>query len=124
MVDPASIPSLVPLFAPYCGGVGRERELKEALSLLATGQFRGSRPLSDGGSHAFEFSWSGEPAPLEALVCQLRFPDLPSVGYDFRLPCHQLVLWLMEARGTGLPESFWPWLLQGRLAPAAPWLSP
>ncbi len=117
MVDASSIPALVPLFAPYCGGVGRERELMTALQTLAMGRLQGGRRLSDGGAHAFELSWSGDPAPLAPLSCQLRFPDLPAIQYDFQLPCHHLVDWLMEAAGDGLPESFWPWLLQGRGAP-------
>ena len=118
MVDPSSIPALVPLFAPYCGGVGREPQLMAALQILGTGRLQGSRPLNDGGAHHFELRWSGEPAPMEPLSCQLRFPDLPAIQYDFSLPCHQLVIWLMESAGRGLPESFWPWLLQGRPAGA------
>ena len=118
MVDPSSIPALVPLFAPYCGGVGRERELMVALQILANDQLQGSRPLSDGGAHAYVLRWSGDPAPLAPLSCQLRFPDLPAIQYDFQLPCHHLVDWLIETGGVGLPESFWPWLLQGRVAPS------
>lgn len=118
MVDPSSIPLLVPLFAPYCGGVARQQDLMRALQVLAMGCLQGQRPLNDGGSHAYELQWTGEPAPLETLSCQLRFPDLPAIQYNFALPCHQLVQWLMESPGLGLPESFWPWLLQGRTAGA------
>ena len=117
MVDPSSIPALVPLFAPYCGGVERERELMLALQILAAGQLQAARRLNDGGAHAFELRWSGDPAPLAPLSCQLRFPDLPTIQYDFQVPCHHLVDWLMEASGSGLPDSFWPWLLQGRVPP-------
>lgn len=88
-----------------------------ALGILATGQLQGARRLSDGGAHAFALSWSGDLAPLAPLSCQLRFPELPAVEYAFALPCHQLVGWLMEAGDEGLPESFWPWLLEGRLPP-------
>ena len=111
---------LVPLFAPYCGGVARQHDLMRALEVLATGVLQGRRALNDGGSHAYELQWTGESAPLETLSCQLRFPDLPAIQYTFTLPCHQLVQWLMEASGLGLglPESFWPWLLQGRRAGA------
>lgn len=115
MVDPSSIPALVPLFALYCGGVGREPQLMAALQTLGASSLQGSRLLNDGGAHHFELRWSGEAAPMQALRCQLRFPDLPAIEYDFSLPCHQLVIWLMDVDGPGLPESFWPWLLQGRL---------
>jgi hypothetical protein len=115
--QPAAIPALVPLFAPYCGGLGREQDLGAALAILAAGQLQGARRLSDGGAHAFALSWGGDLAPRAALRCQLRFPELPAVTYTFALPCHQLVEWLMEGGAEGLPESFWPWLLQGRLPP-------
>lgn len=117
MVDPSFIPQLVPLFAPHCGGLGRDRELTAALQILASGELRGIRYLSDGGGHAYALSWSGASAPLESLQCLLRFPDLPSIEYTFQLPCHQLVAWLVEGAGQGLPDAFWPWLLQGRGAP-------
>ena len=116
MVDSSSIPLLVPLFAPYCGGVRRQQDLIRALQVLATGLLQGRRALNDGGGHGYELQWTGVPAPLETLSCQLRFPDLPAIQYSFRIPCHQLVQWLMEAPGVGLPDSFWPWLLQGRTA--------
>lgn len=117
MVDPSAIPALVPLFAPYCGGLERERDLLRALQILAAGELQGARRLNDGGAHAFALQWSGDPAPMAPLRCQLRFPDLPAIQYDFQLPCRQLVDWLMESAGHGLPDSFWPWLLQGRTAP-------
>jgi len=120
MVNLASIPPLVPLFAPYCGGVDRERELGSAIRTLAEGQLQGIRALKDGGGHSFKLSWSGELAPLATLACQLRFPDHPSVRYDFRLPSHQLVLWLMDAADTGLADSFWAWLFQGGTAESPP----
>jgi len=68
MVNLASIPPLVPLFAPYCGGVDRERELGSAIRTLAEGQLQGIRALKDGGGHSFKLSWSGELAPLATLA--------------------------------------------------------
>ncbi len=115
MAGTPSILPLTPLFAPYCGGLGREQQLIRALEILAAGCLPGVRRLSDGGGHAYELAWSGEPAPLQTLDCQLHFPDQPEeISYRFPLVCHQLVLWLVESGGDGLPDSFWPWLLQGR----------
>lgn len=112
----SSILPLAPLFAPYCGGVGREQQLITALEILVAGYLSGVRRLSDGGGHAFELQWSGEPAPLQTLQCQLLFPgQSEEITYTFPLTCHQLVHWLVESGGDGLPERFWPWLLQGRL---------
>ncbi len=116
MAGTSPILPLAPLFAPYCGGVGREQQLIRALEILAAGSLTGLRRLRDGGGHAYALSWSGEPAPLQTLNCQLLFPDLPEeISYRFPLACHQLVFWLVESGGDGLPDSFWPWLLQGRL---------
>ena len=105
---------LVPLFAAYCGGLARERDLAEALQRLASGRLQGVRRLRNGREHGFELRWSGEPAPLETLQCSLSFPALPAVHYAFSVSCQQLVRWLMDCRGDELPERFWPWLLQGR----------
>ena len=119
MAEPSSIPALVALFAPYCGGVGQEQKLLTAVQVLAAGSTRGNRSLSDGGGHDYVLSWRGEPAPLQELDCELRFPDFPAVAYDFRVPSRELVEWLMDTAGQGLPDSFWGWLLRaGRTAVA------
>ena len=110
----SAVNPLVPLFAAYCGGLARERELTEALALLASGRLQGVRRLRDGREHGFELRWSGEPAPLEPLQCHLSFPALAAIHYDFSVSGQQLVRWLMDRSGDELPERFWPWLLQGR----------
>jgi hypothetical protein len=110
--------SLTPLFAPYCGGIGYRAWLEPALQQLLEGSWSGERLLSGGRSHRFSFSWQGEPAPLEPMQCQLRFPALPQVAYDFSLPAYQLVYWLMQRQGSQLPDGFWRWLLTGEI-PAA-----
>jgi hypothetical protein len=117
--SPESVPSdsvapLVPLFAPYCGGLGHHTLLEEALAVLLVGHWTGLRLLQGGRSHALRLTWSGETAPQESLHCDLVFPDLPQVAYAFDLPCHQLVQWLMEREGPELPPSFWRWLLLGQ----------
>ncbi|EDY39116.1 conserved hypothetical protein [Cyanobium sp. PCC 7001] len=104
---------LIPLFAPYCGGVAQQNRLEEAVAVLMSGHWSGVRPLEGGRSHAFELHWSGEPAPLETLSLALRFPAHPSVAYDFELPGYQLVRWLMQRHQQELPEAFWRWLLLG-----------
>jgi hypothetical protein len=108
------VTALVPLFAPYCGGLERQAELAAALALHAQGGLRGLRPLETGSSHVFELLWSGERAPQDPAKCQLSFPDLPALRYSFQVPCHQLISWLMDRRGEALPEQFWPWLLEER----------
>jgi len=106
--------ALVPLFAPYCGGVERQQDLATALSLHSQGGLRGVRPLEDGSSHVFELIWSGERAPQDPASCQLSFPTMPAIRYSFQVPCHQLIRWLMDGRSQELPEEFWPWLLEER----------
>jgi hypothetical protein len=103
----------VPLFAPYCGGVSQQLLLEAALVQLLTGEWSGERRLEGGVVRRFSLRWHGEPAPLETLHCELRFPDLPAVHYDFNLPAYQLVLWLMQRQEHQLPVSFWRWLLLG-----------
>jgi hypothetical protein len=104
---------LIPLFAPYCGGVAQRYSLQESMVVLMGGNWSGVRPLEGGRSHAFDLHWSGELAPLETLSCGLRFPAYPSVAYDFQLPAYQLVRWLMQTQRGDLPEAFWRWLLLG-----------
>jgi hypothetical protein len=115
---------LIPLFAPYCGGVAHQTSLEGAISVLMSGHWSGERPLEGGRSHVFRLQWSGELAPLEILSCALRFPDHPSVAYDFPIPAYELVRWLMLRRQRELPDAFWRWLLlgvplTGEQAPAA-----
>ena len=111
---PESVVPLVPLFAPYCGGLGRLTSLESALEILLAGDWAGKRLLQGGSSHMLRLSWSGETAPHEILHCDLTFPHLPEVKYSFDLPCHQLVQWLMDREGEQLPASFWQWLLLGQ----------
>ena len=108
--------ALVPLFAPYCGGVDLVA-LEAALGLLQQGRFSGERPLRGGEAHCFELSWGGAQAPLELAHCVLRFPQLPEVHYSFAVPAHRLLAWLAATRrGTAaldLPDAFWSWLILG-----------
>jgi hypothetical protein len=114
--DPRSlVEPLVPLFAPYCGGVAYQQLLEPAVAQLLQREWSGVRPLSDGRAHRFLLAWQGEPAPLETLACSLRFPDLPELTYAFDLPAYQLVYWLMQRQGDQLPVNFWHWLLTGNV---------
>jgi hypothetical protein len=110
---------LVPLFAPYCGGVSQQLLLEAAVGQLLTGQWTGERRLDDDGSRRFILAWHGEPAPLETLRCELDFPDFPEIHYEFALPAYRLVLWLMQRQDRQLPVSFWRWLLLGELPTSA-----
>lgn len=118
-IDPAAIDAasmlepLVPLFAPYCGGVTQQLLLEAAVAQLLMGEWEGERRLEGDGGRRFKLRWHGEPAPLETLRCELQFPDLPAVRYEFTLPAYQLVLWLMQRHEHQLPVSFWRWLLLG-----------
>ena len=105
---------LVPLFAPYCGGMAQQSDLLQALGSLAQGSWQGARQLEGGRSHPYRLEWQGESAPLEILHCQLLFPAMPEMGYRFSLPAHQLVLWLVQSEGDDLPQAFWRWLLLGQ----------
>ena len=109
-----AVAPLVPLFAPYCGGLRRVSTLEDGLAILLAGGWTGERRLQGGRSHMLRLSWSGETAPQENLHCELIFPGLPAVKYNFELPCHQLVQWLMDREGEQLPVSFWQWLLLGQ----------
>ena len=111
---PAGMAPLVPLFAPYCGGMAKQSDLLQALGSLAQGSWQGARQLEGGRSHPYRLEWQGESAPLEMLRCQLLFPALPELGYRFSLPAHQLVLWLVQSEGDDLPQAFWRWLLLGQ----------
>jgi len=111
---PPDIAHLVPLFAPYCGGIAQQNDLLKALGSLAQGSWQGARQLEGGRTHPYLLEWQGESAPLEVLRCQLLFPALPELGYHFSLPAHQLVLVLVQIEGDDLPQAFWRWLLLGQ----------
>ncbi|SBO41736.1 type IV pilus biogenesis protein EbsA [Cyanobium sp. NIES-981] len=113
LTSASDVEPLIPLFAPYCGGVSRQISLQEAMVVLIRGSWSGERRLEGGRSLGFHLHWSGELAPLELLSCALRFPAHPAVTYDFQLPAYQLVQWLMLRRQRELPEAFWRWLLLG-----------
>ena len=116
LLDPQTrsrVEQLVPLFAPYCGGVSNQNTLVDSIVVLLHGSWTGERPLEGGRSHSFELRWSGEPAPLETLHCEIGFPAMPSVTYQFDLPAHQLVQCLMLRWQRTLPDAFWRWLLMG-----------
>ncbi|MEB3263601.1 MAG: transglycosylase [Synechococcus sp.] len=123
MATPLLDGALLPLFAPYCGGLSRQALLEEGLRQLARGEFQGRRPLRGGGSHAFQLRWEAEPAPLEPARCTLTFPSLNGpdgqpITYSFNIPTHQLVSLLMAAEQEVLPASFWRWLLIGQSTPS------
>ena len=116
----SSVPeaALEVLFAPYCGGVARETELRDALHLMLSCVFKGYRPVEGASGHPYEFGWSAVRSPLEVSECSLRFPEIPQLVYDFQVETHQLVRWLMDrnrvdADRDDLPEAFWHWLLLG-----------
>lgn len=109
---------LIPLFAPYCGGVAYQHLLVPAMQQLLEGECRGERPVGGVRSHHFLLRWQGEPAPLEPLACTLEFPALPGQGYSFQMPAYLLVYWLMQRQGSLWPDAFWRWLFTGEL-PAA-----
>ncbi|CAK6692997.1 transglycosylase [Synechococcus sp. CCY9201] len=123
MPTPLLDAALLPLFAPYCGGLGRQSLIEEALRQLALGQFQGKRPLRGGGTHPFVLRWQAEPAPLEPARCTLTFteqfsPDGQPITYSFNIPTHQLLSLLMEREGEVLPANFWRWLLIGQGTPS------
>ncbi len=115
----AGIDPLVPLFAPYCGGVSQQQQLQLAVGQLLKGEWQGERRLDGDGVRPFTLSWHGEPAPLETLRCQLSFPAAATVHYDFSLPAYRLVRWLMQCQDHQLPVSFWRWLLLGEVPRSA-----
>ena len=104
------------LFAPYCGGVGREPDLGAALQILRRGALQGRRPVTGREGYPYELRWNGVNAPLERLDCELRFPGHPEGDVDFSVLTHQLVAWLMDRSHQqrsepDLPDGFWQWLL-------------
>ena len=107
------------LFAPYCGGVNREEDLDAALQILRSGRLQGRRPVLGMAGHAFVLSWSEASAPLEPIVCQLRFAEHAEADTAFELFTYQLVGWLMDRSGANqaepdLPDAFWQWFLVER----------
>ena len=53
--------ALLALFAPYCGGLAREQDLRFALQTLLAGEFRG---IAHGGTRGMPFSsWESGCAP-------------------------------------------------------------
>jgi len=116
--DSVSDAALLALFAPYCGGLAREQDLRFALQTLLAGEFRGSRPREGKEGHAFQLNWEGGHAPLEMATCQLVLTASRAQPYRFELVTHQLVQWLMdctvaEPEKGDLPDAFWFWLLVG-----------
>ena len=116
MTSTGPIAPLVPLFAPYCGGLGQQQLLHDALTRLAQGALEGQRSLAGGEGHRYKLRWRGESAPLEVLHCELLFPGQDQLSYRFELPAHQLVAWLMQRQADDLPQAFWSWLLVGQPA--------
>jgi len=114
----------VALYAPYCEGVSRSRELQRALALLPAGSLVGERQLRPSGVRRFRLSWQPGPSPLDRAAVLLQFDhasDRPGVDYRFDLPNYRLVLWLMDWLDAGgsvdqpvdLPDQFWRWLILG-----------
>lgn len=121
--------ALVALFAPYCQGAADPAALAQGLQLLAQGSLQGQRPLRPAGQRQFVLRWQPGVAPLEPAQVQLSVQgvglDRP-VLYNFQLPTHRLLHWLMAWQAAGgasgqpadLPETFWQWLILGLDAPA------
>lgn len=93
--------AMVALYAPYCEGSERPELLDLALEKLLTRRLNGSRQLKPDGSHPFELTWQPGESPQELSQCQLSFPQLQKVIYQFSIPTSQLVLWLMTILETG-----------------------
>ena len=93
--------AMVALYAPYCEGSERPELLDLALEKLLTRRLNGSRRLKPDGSHPFELTWQPGESPQELSQCQLRFPEIQEVTYQFSVPTSQLVLWLMRILDTG-----------------------
>jgi hypothetical protein len=106
---------LLPLFAPYWGGL--EPALEQALLVLLQGSFAGVRRLDGGERRTYLLQWAAARAPLEPTRCALTFPEHPAIQYDFAMPAHRLLRWLAGAQTsepTGdLPDDFWQWLILG-----------
>ena len=107
--------AMVALYAPYCEGCERPELLDIALEKLSTTRLNGSRRLKPDGSHPFELTWQPGDSPQELSQCQLSFPQIREVSYQFSVPTAQLVLWLMKilesapaAPAPGLPPLYLP----------------
>lgn len=111
----ASAVVLLPLFAPYWGGL--EPALEQALLLLLQGSFAGERCLDGGQRRAYLLEWDAVRAPLEPTPCALTFPEHPAIRYAFAMPAHRLLRWLAGAQASepavDLPDDFWQWLILG-----------
>ena len=110
----AATAPLIPLFAPYCAA-GFDH-VERALAQLQHGSWQGSRAVQGRPGHAFCLQWQGDLAPLDAIHCELTFPQLPEVHYRFVLQAYQLLNLLIQAQQQGdgdLGESFWRWLILG-----------
>jgi len=88
--------AMVALYAPYCEGSDRAQLLDLALEKLLTRRLHGSRRLKPDGSHPFELTWQPGESPQEPSQCQLSFPQIQAVTYNFSVPTADLVLWLMQ----------------------------
>ncbi|NDC35104.1 MAG: transglycosylase [Synechococcaceae bacterium WB9_2_112] len=112
----ASAAVLLPLYAPYWGGL--DPALEKALLHLLQGRFEGVRRLDGGLSRTYLLQWTGARAPLDPTRCALTFPERPGIHYDFAVPAHRLLRWLASTQageGTGdLPDDFWHWLILGQ----------
>ena len=64
--QPQDLEPQILLFAPYCGGVAYRHLLEPAVAQLLQGSWTGMRPIADGRSHRFIFSWQGVSAPPPA----------------------------------------------------------
>ena len=111
--------ALLALYAPYCGGLSREGDLREALAILQSQSFEGERAVRLGEA-AIPTNSAGVEGqhPLNSSLCRLTFPMHPSLVYSFELVTHQLVDWLMQrdrlaGQKGDLPDAFWQWLLAG-----------
>jgi hypothetical protein len=107
--------AMVALYAPYCEGCERPELLDLALEKLVTRRLTGSRRLQPDGSHPFELTWQPGESPQEFSQCQLSFPQIEAMTYQFSVPTSQLVLWLMKilesapaALAPGLPPFHLP----------------
>jgi hypothetical protein len=93
--------AMVALYAPYCEGDEQPQLLERALEKLDIRRINGSRRLKPDGSHPFELTWQPGESPQEISQCQLSFPQIQKVTYQFSVPTSQLVLWLMTILETG-----------------------
>ena len=117
-VEGVSQPALLALYAPYCGGLSAEEDLRTALMILQAQVFEGHRPVQGAPGHAYRLSWSGGEAPLEMLPCCLALQSPSASEYRFEVMSHQLVSCLMQTETPAgspgdLPDGFWHWLLVG-----------